>query len=121
MCPGNDESAGKHRSGKTRKGSRWLRTTLTESAKAAARSKGSYFSAQHARLKGRRGPRRATVAVSHSLPVVAYHLLDRAVPYEDLGADYFLCRHDPKRHAAKLVRQLQAIGYRVTLEEVKAA
>ncbi len=121
MCPGNDESAGKHRSGKTRKGSKWLRTTLTESAKAAARSKGSYFSAQHARLKGRRGSRKATIAVGHSILVVAYHVLDRAVPYEDLGADYFLRRRDPKRHAAKLVRQLQAIGYRVTLEEVEAA
>ncbi|MCL6499767.1 MAG: IS110 family transposase [Firmicutes bacterium] len=121
MCPGNNESAGKHRSGKTRKGSKWLRTALTESAKAAARSKGTYFSAQHARLKGRRGPRKATIAVGHSILVVAYHVLDRGVPYEDLGADYFLRRHDPKRHAAKLVRQLQAIGYSVTLEEVGAA
>ncbi len=121
MCPGNNESAGKHRSGKTRKGSKWLRTALTESAKAAARSKGTYFSAQHARLKGRRGPGKATIAVGHSILVVAYHVLDRGVPYHDLGADYFLRRHDPKRHAAKLVRQLQAIGYRVTLEEVEAA
>ena len=121
MCPGNDESAGRHRSGKTRKGSKWLRTTLTESAKAAARSKGSYFSAQHARLKGRRGSRKATTTVGHSILVVAYHVLDRGVPYQDLGADYFLRRHDPKRHAAKLVRQLQNIGYRVTLEEVEAA
>jgi hypothetical protein len=121
MCPGNDESAGKHRSGKTRKGSRWLRTTLTESAKAAARSKGSYFSAQHARLKGRRGSRKATIAVGHSIVVVAYHVLDHGVPFKDLGADYFLRRHDPKRHAAKLVRQLQAIGYEVNIHPVEAA
>jgi transposase len=121
MCPGNDESAGKHRSGKTRKGSKWLRTALVESAKAAARSKGTYLAAQYARLKGRRGSRKATIAVGHSILVSAYHVLDRGVPYEDLGADYFVRRHDPKRHAAKLVRQLQAIGYRVTLEEVTAA
>lgn len=121
MCPGNDESAGKHRSGRTRKGSKWLRTTLIECARAAARSKGTYLSAQHARLKGRRGSKKAAVAVGHSILVAAYHILDRGVPYQDLGADYFLRRHDPERHAARLVRQLQAIGYRVTLEEVDAA
>jgi transposase len=121
MCPGNNESAGKHRSGKTRKGSKWLRSGLTEAAKAAARSKGTHFSAQHARLKGRRGPRKATTAVGHSILVVAYHVLERGEPYADLGADHFLRRHDPKRHAAKLVRQLQAIGYHVTLEPVEAA
>jgi transposase len=121
MRPGGDGSAGKHRSGRTRKGSKWLRTTLTGSARAAARSKGTYLAAQHARLKGRRGSRKATVAVGHSILVAAYHILDRGVPYQDLGADYFLRRHDPSRHAAKLVRQLQAIGYSVTLEEVGAA
>lgn len=121
MCPGNDESAGEQRSGKTRKGSEWLRTTLTEAAKAAARSKGTHLSAQHARLKGRRGSKKATIAVGHSILVATYHILDSRQPYRDLGTDYFLRRHDPKRHAAKLVRQLQAIGYRVTLEEVPAA
>ena len=120
MCPGNDESAGKHRSGKTRKGSKWLRTALVEAAKASARSKGTYLAAQHARLKGRRGSRKATIAVGHSILVAAYHMLDEGVPYKDLGADHFV-RHDPKLHAARLVRQLQAIGYRVTLEEVEAA
>jgi hypothetical protein len=103
------------------KGSKWLRTALTESAKAAARSKGTYLAAQHARLKGRRGSPKATVAVGHSILVATYHILDRHQPYADLGADYFLRRHDPKRHADRLVRQLQAIGYRVTLEEVEAA
>jgi transposase len=94
---------------------------LVEAAKAAARSKGTYLAAQHARLKGRRGSRKATVAVGHSILVSAYHILERHVPYEDLGADYFVHRHDRKRRAAKLIRQLQAIGYRVTLEEVEAA
>lgn len=121
MCPGNNESGGKHRSGKTRKGSKWLRTALTEAATAAARSKGTYFAAQHARLRGRRGSARATVAVGHSILVVAYHLIDRNREYSDLGADYFLHRHDPKRHANKLVRQLQALGFEVNIQPVEAA
>lgn len=121
MCPGNNESGGKHRSGRTRKGSKWLRSALTESAKAAARSKGTYFSAQHARLKGRRGVSRATIAVGHSILVVAYHLLDRKVDYAELGADYFLRRDDPERHANKLLRQLRALGYDVKIEPVEAA
>jgi transposase len=121
MCPGNNESGGKHRSGKTRKGSKWLRSALTESARAAARSKGTYLSAQYYRLKGRRGSNKATIAVGHSILVAAYHILDRGVPYADLGADYFLHRHDPGRQATKLVRQLRALGYDVKLEPVEAA
>jgi transposase len=121
LCPGNNESAGKHYSGRTRKGSKWLRAALTQSAKAAARTKGSYFAAQYARLKGRRGHGRATVAVAHSILVVAFHILDRGVPYEELGADYFLRRHDAGRQATKLVRQLNTLGYRVTLDPLEAA
>lgn len=121
MCPGKNESAGKHFSGRTRKGSKWLRSTLTEAAKAAARSKGTYFAAQYGRLKGRRGRGRATIAVAHSVLVVAYHILDRARPYEELGADWFLRRHDPARHATKLLRQLAALGYQVTLNPTEAA
>ena len=111
MCPGNNESAGKHRSGKTRKGSKWVRTALIESARAASRSKGTYLSAQYHQLRGRRGSSRATVAVGHSILVAAFHILDRVQPYSDLGADYFVHRHDPQRHANKLVRQLRALGY----------
>ncbi len=121
MCPGNNESAGKHRSGKTRKGSKWLRSALTESARAAARSKGTYLSAQYHRLKGRRGANKATVAVGHSILVAAFHILDRGEPYADLGADYFVHRHNPERHANRLVRQLRALGYDVTSEPVAAA
>ncbi len=121
MCPGNNESAGKHRSGKTRKGSKWLRTALTESARAASRSKGTYLSAQYQRLRGRRGNGRATIAVGHSILVAAFYILDRRQPYTDLGADYFVHRHDPRRHANKLVRQLRALGYDVTLDPVEAA
>src|SRR6266545_2039805 len=77
QCPGNRESAGKRRSGRPRHGSKWLRTTLTESAKAASRCKGSYLSAQYTRLRGRRGPGKATGALSHSILVAAYHILDQ--------------------------------------------
>jgi transposase len=121
MCPGNNESAGKHFSGRTRKGSKWLRSGLTQSAKAASRSKGTYFAAQYGRLKGRRGHGRATIAVAHSILVIAFHILDRGKPYEELGADYFLRRNDPERHARKLKRQIEALGYDVTLTPVEAA
>ena len=89
ICPGNDESAGKRRSGKTRKGSKWLRSALTEAAYAAARSKGTYLAAQYARLKGRRGPKKAAMAVGHSILVICCHVLEREGPYEELGEDYF--------------------------------
>jgi hypothetical protein len=77
VCPGQHESAGKSKSGKTRKGSKWLHTHLNQAAKAAARTKGTYLQAQYYRLKGRRGHAEATVAVEHSILVAAYHILDR--------------------------------------------
>jgi transposase len=116
MCPGNNESAGKHFSGKTRKGPKWLRTALIESAHAAVRSKGTYFSAQYARLKGRRGAKKATVAVGHSILVTAYYVLLRHQPYQDLGADYFLTREDHDLHTKRLVRQLEKLGHKVNLQ-----
>ena len=82
MCPGNNESAGKHRSGRTRKGSKWLGGCLSEVAKAASRTKGTYLNAQYHRLRGRRGPGKATMAVAHSVLVIAYHVLDQGVPYQ---------------------------------------
>jgi transposase len=116
MCPGNNESAGKHHSGKTRKGSKWLRKALVEAAHAAARSKHTYLSAQYARIRGRRGPRKAAVAVGHSILVIAYHLLDRNQPYADLGGDYFTQRQSTEAYSRRLVRQLERLGHRVTLE-----
>ena len=89
MCPGNNESAGKHRSGRTRHGSNWLRIALVEAAQAAGRSKDTYLSAQYARVRGRRGPGRAAVAVGHSILVIAWHLLSTGEIYTDLGGDYF--------------------------------
>jgi transposase len=116
ICPGNNESGGKHRAGKTRKGSRWLRTALTEAAKASARSKDTYLAAQHARLRGRRGQAKATGATRHSILVAAYHILERNQPYHDLGADYFQRRRDPARETQRLVRRLERLGHRVSLE-----
>jgi transposase len=121
ICPGNRESAGKRGAGTTRKGSKWLRAYLRQSAKAASRAKGTYLAAQYARLRGRRGPAKATVAVGHSIVVAVYYMLSRRQAYRDLGPDYFTRRHSREHHARRLVRQLQTLGYRVTLEPVEAA
>jgi transposase len=114
MCPGHHESAGKSRSGAARPGSKWLQRTLRQSAKAASRTKNTYLAAQYARLRGRRGPAKATKAVGHSILVAAYHILERHVPYHDLGSDWF-ARVRPEQHARRLVHQLQALGYTVTI------
>jgi transposase len=115
LCPGNNESAGKHFSGKVRKGSRWLRQALVESAQVAARTKATYFSAQYSRIKGRHGHKKAIIAVAHSLLVVAYYVLLRNQPYVELGADYFLTRQRKESYRARLVEQLERMGYDVDL------
>jgi transposase len=116
MCPGNEESAGKRRSGKTRKGSKWLRSALTESAGAAARSKGTYLAAHYVRLRGWRGSKQAAVAVGHSILVICYQVLERGVPYEELGEDYFDRQRSSEAYARRLVRQLERLGHKVALE-----
>jgi transposase len=120
QCPGNHESAGKRRSGKPRSGSKWLHKTLTESAKAAARSKGTYLSAQYGRLRGRRGPGKATGALRHSILIAAYHILEQKVPYQELGADYFDRRRSTEQRTRRLVRQLEQLGHTVTLQPLAA-
>jgi transposase len=120
LCPGQHESAGKRQSGKTRKGSRWLREALVEAAHAAGRSQGTYLGAQYRRLAARRGAKRAAVAVGHSILVIAYHLLKKGIPYEELGAGYF----DARNHAAlrrQLVQRLERLGCKVTIEQPLAA
>jgi transposase len=114
MCPGNNESAGKRFSGKTRKGSKWLRICLIEAAQAAARSKGTYFEAHYARIKSRRGHKKAIVAVAHSMLVIIYHVLKHNAPYEELGGDYFEKRFASETHKNRLVRKLERMGYEVT-------
>ena len=115
MCPGNDESAGKRRSGKTRKGNPWLRAALIEAAHAAARSKGTYLAAQYRRLAARRGAKKSAVAVGHSILISVYHLLRDAEPYHDLGGHYFDER-DRQAVERRLVRRLEALGHKVILE-----
>lgn len=115
MCPGNDESAGKRRSGKTRKGRPGLRAALVEAARAASRSKGTYLAAQYRRVAARRGGKRAAVAVGHSILVSVYYILTGGEPYRELGGDYFDQRDRPAV-AQRSVRRLEGLGYKVTLE-----
>jgi transposase len=107
VCPGNDESAGKRRSGRTTKGSKWPRQTLTESAKAAARTKDTYLAAQYARMRARRGANRASTAVAHSILTAAWHMLQTGETYTDPGGDYFT-RRDPERATKRLVANSNA-------------
>lgn len=115
MCPGNNESAGRRRSGKTTKGSRWLRTALIQAAHAAGRSKKTYLGAQFRRLASRRGAKRAAVAVGHTLLVIIYQVLKTGAVYRDLGPEY-LDRLEPERLTRQLVRRLERLGHKVTLE-----
>lgn len=120
LCPGNNESAGKRKSGKTRKGTPWLRETLVEAARAAARTKGSYLGAQYRRIAARRGAKRAAVAVAHTILVIIYHMLRDGTLYADLGATYFDER-DKLAVARRAKKRLQALGFTVTIEELDAA
>lgn len=116
ICPGNNESAGKHRSGRTRNGSKWLRKSLTQAAKAGARTKDTYVRVRHARIRARRGPAKATGATRHHILVAAFHVLDKGVPYEELGVDHFEHRHSDEQRAKRLVRQLEQLGHKVVLD-----
>jgi transposase len=118
-CPGNNLTGGKRRSGKPTKGNRWLGEVLTECAWAAARSRDTYLSAQFWRLARRIGKKKAAVAVGHSILVIAWHLLANDYDYADLGGDFFV-RRDSDRARQRAVGQLQALGYRVTLEPLAA-
>jgi transposase len=119
VCPGNNVTGGKRRSGTTRKGDVWLAGVLVECAWAAARTRNTYLSAQFWRLARRIGKKKAAVAVGHSMLVIAWHLLARDCDYEDLGGDYF-ARRDIDRARQRAVSQLQALGYRVTLQPAAA-
>ncbi|MBA3370978.1 MAG: IS110 family transposase [Thermoleophilaceae bacterium] len=115
QCPGNHQSAGKRRSGKTRNGSKWLDWALEESALAAVRSKDVYLAAQYQRLRARRGHKKALGAVKHSILVACWHMLSSGELYRELGGDFFRKR-DPERVTKRLVAQLEALGHSVTLE-----
>lgn len=109
ICPGTHESAGKRRSAGTGTGNNWLRTTLLESAWAASHSRTSYLGARYRRIAKRRGPKRAAIAVAHTILVIAYHILRDQVPFQDLGADYF-DRLDVSRQKRYYLRRLEALG-----------
>jgi transposase len=115
-CPGNNLTGGKRRSGKPTKGNRWLGEVLTECAWAAAHTRETYLAAQFWRLARRIGRKKAAGAVGHSILVIAWHLLSNDCDYHDLGGDWFARRTDHDRRKTQLVKQLQALGYSVTLQ-----
>ena len=116
MCPGHHESAGKRLSGKTRKGSRWLRQVLVEIAHVAAKTKETYLAAQYRRIAARRGKKRALVALGHTVLGIAYQLLTRQQPYHDLGVAYF-DKLEQNRVKRRLVHRLERMGYEVVLQQ----
>jgi transposase len=120
QCPGNDQSAGKRRSGRTRNGSKWLDWALSEAAISATRTKDVYLAAQYARLRPRRGHKKALGAVKHSILVACWHMLTTGELYNDLGGDYFRKR-DPERITKRLIAQLESLGHKVILEELPQA
>jgi transposase len=120
MCPGNNESAGKRRSGKSRNGDPWLQSALVEAGWSASRTKGTSMQARFWRITKRRGAEKATYAVGHHLLVVIWWMLHEHVPYNEMGGDY-LARHvDPQRRQRQLVHQLEQLGLKVTLEPAAA-
>jgi transposase len=116
-CPGHHESAGRRRSGRTRPGPRWLTDQLTECARAAVRTKGTYLAAHFAQLRGRRGEPKAIGAIRHDLLVAYYHVVRDQVPFRELGPDWQRKRYSPEHRARRLQRQLEALGYKVNLEQ----
>jgi transposase len=119
LCPGNDESAGKRRSTRIRKGGQWLKATLVQSAWPASRRKGSYFKALFHRIRVRRGPKKAAIAVAASMLTSAYHMLKTGVVYHDLTDSYFDGR-DRTKLAKRLVKRLHDLGYAAQLSPVAA-
>ena len=120
MCPGNNESAGKRKSGKMRKGNRYLRTALVQAAWAASHQKETYLSAQYQRLVKRMGKKKALMAVGHSILVIVYHVLESRLSYRELGGDYF-DKRDMQKRQQRLIHQLESLGLKVTVEELPIA
>ncbi len=120
LCPGNNESAGKRRSGKTRKGNALLRSTLVVCAHSAVKSKNSYFYAQFQRISARRGKKRAYVAVAHSMLIAIYHILKDNVPFCDLGANYYN-QFNTERKITAYLKKLKALGWQPDAMAVQSA
>ena len=119
VCPGNNESAGKRRSGKTRRGNSLLRTTLVLCAQGASRAKGSFFAAQYSRLMIRRGKNRAKMAVAHSLLIAIYFIIRDHVPFKDLGEDYYN-KFNTESKINMYIKKLEKLGVNVHIEAVPA-
>lgn len=120
MCPGNNESAGKRKSGKTTKGSNYLRAALTQAGWAASHTKMTYLAAQNRKLARRIGKKKALVAVGHSILVIAYHILKNRASYHELGGDYF-DRQNVESQRARYIKRLEALGLKVSVEEASEA
>lgn len=116
MCPGNNESAGKKKSGKARPGNQWLKTTLVEASRAASRKKDSYFREKYHRLASRRGKKRAAVAIGHKILVAAYHIIKEKTKYRELGADY-LDQKQKGQLKKYWTKKLEKLGFQVNLSE----
>jgi transposase len=114
LCPRSDESAGKRRSTRIRKGAQWLKTVLVQCAWAAIRAKDTYLRSQFHRIKGRRGPMKAIIAVAASMLTSAFHMLTTGADYKDLGAAH-LDKRDHAKIARRLVRRLEDLGLKVTV------
>jgi transposase len=120
LCPGQNESAGKHKSSRLRKGAPWLKTMLVQCAWAATRKKGSYYKAQFHRLRSRRGPKKAICAVAASMLTAIYHMLKDGTQHQDLGADHF-DRRSTEVKVKRLVGQLAKLGFQVQLQPLTEA
>jgi transposase len=116
MCPGNDESAGKRRNTRVNAANRYLKAALCEAAWAASHTKNTYLASQYRRLARRMGKKKALVAVGHSILIIVYHVLSRRTPYQELGGNYF-DRHNTEAQKNRLIRKLEALGLRVTVEK----
>jgi len=113
MCPGNNTSAGRSGPATTRPGSPWLREALVEAAHAAARTRGSYLAARHARIRARRGKERAAIATGHAILIACWHMLSKREPFNELGGDYYTSRHNPAAETRRLIRRLEALSHHV--------
>jgi len=117
LVPRLDESAGKRRSTRIKKGAPWLKPVLVQSAWGVSRTKSGYLKAQYLRLKARRGPKKAAIAIAASILTIIYHMLRDGTSYQDLGPEYF-ARRDPARTATRLANRIRSLGYHV---EIRAA
>lgn len=115
MCPGNRQSGGRRYPARSRQGNRALKSILTEAGHAAGHSKNTYLAAQYHRIAKRRGKKRAAMAVGHSILQICYYMIERGTEFQELGGDYF-DRRQPKRTQERLVKRLENLGYKVTLE-----